>query len=82
MAILPDASDEAAEVKHEQRRRLEELTVRMMERMSDAMLRAHRRGTRPLPPAARHAGGAFQALSDGAVDLLLATCAPPSRRRV
>jgi hypothetical protein len=80
MAILPDAARRAAEVVTEQRRLLEETTARMMGRMCDEMLRAHRRHARlHLVPIG--AGGGFGALSDADVALLAITCQPPGRRR-
>lgn len=80
MAFLPNAAGQAAEVGDDERRRLEETTARMMGRMCDGMLRAHRRHTRP-PCVPSGPAGAFVALDDGAVAMLAATCQPPARRR-
>ena len=78
MAILPKVAGQAAELASIQRRRLEETTARMVERMCDGMLRAHRRSmTRSRAEGA--AMGAFLALTDSAVTALAATCRPPSR---
>lgn len=78
MAILPKVAGQAAEIASTQQKRLEEATARMVERMCDGMLRAHRRSM-TLSQMEGAAMGAFLALTDSAVAALAATCGPQGR---